>query len=779
MNKQAVAFVFAVLVVFALLSICAEGDAEGVSAPQYTNYIRADGSVEGTGSIQRAGEEYTFLGNVSGSLCVERDNIVIDGAGFALHGSNDSRVSGIALVQRHNVTVKNVSVVMNGFFGIDLSNASDCKIIESRFVGVPSSSPSSEDPVASSARGIGMNIRYSSNNFIQGNHITNCSVGIFLDSSYNNSIIANDVSNGLTGINLSNTTNNSLRHNRMSNNIQSFFVYAFPVNYYPLNDDVDTSNTIDGKPIYYLINEQDKTVPTNAALAVLVNCTNMVVRDFSLEVLILASTTNSTISNITITKELLGVGIVLLKCSKVHILESVIENRSVGIVLDSSSGNVIAGCTIVNCSYRGINVANSNNNLISGNNITDNAQAIALYTDQPSSGNIFSENNFTDNDNALRLSGGNFVSGNIFAENNYALECMGGQNNITWNTFKNNGQAIHTSGENNILRNNRMENNTSNLFIADLISIDNREPYTFNLVPNDIDSSNTVDGKPIYYWRNEHDKTVPLDASSVILVSCRNITVQNLSIAASGQGIVLIYATDSIVKNNVITSNNFYGVGLFASSKNTISENLIIKNYWGMSVGNSFSNTIVNNTFSENNGFAIIFAGNQKDNIIHHNNFINNKVAPMLQISIDKMSGPGWGNRWDDGNEGNYWSDYQTRYTNASDIDNSGIGNTPFVINENNIDYHPLMKPVVNSNIPASAIPTAMPTSSPQTTPTQEPSLMPNLTSPPSTEPAIPPTPFGEHNASNPNFPSYETALVTTTVISGLVAFVLWKRRKK
>ena len=52
-------------------------------------------------------------------------------------------------------------------------------------------------------------------------------------------------------------------------------------------------------------------------------------------------------------------------------------------------------------------------------------------------------------------------------------------------------------------------------------------------------------------------------------------------------------------------------------------------------------------------------------------------------------------NAWDDGypNGGNYWIDYKTNYPNAAEIDNSGIGNTPYVIDANNSDRYPLMEP--------------------------------------------------------------------------------------
>jgi len=59
---------------------------------QTTIYIREDGSIEGTDRIYREGDVYAFLGdiNVEGSgidgIIVERDNIILNGAGHNLQG---------------------------------------------------------------------------------------------------------------------------------------------------------------------------------------------------------------------------------------------------------------------------------------------------------------------------------------------------------------------------------------------------------------------------------------------------------------------------------------------------------------------------------------------------------------------------------------------------------------------------------------------------------------------------------------------------------------------
>jgi parallel beta-helix repeat protein len=73
-------------------------------------------------------------------------------------------------------------------------------------------------------------------------------------------------------------------------------------------------------------------------------------------------------------------------------------------------------------------------------------------------------------------------------------------------------------------------------------------------------------------------------------------------------------------------------------------------------------------------------------NTFYHNNLMNN----TQQVESD-----GSPNTWDNGypSGGNYWSDYRTRYPSATEIDGSGIWNTPYVIDANNTDRYPLMSP--------------------------------------------------------------------------------------
>jgi parallel beta-helix repeat protein len=68
------------------------------------------------------------------------------------------------------------------------------------------------------------------------------------------------------------------------------------------------------------------------------------------------------------------------------------------------------------------------------------------------------------------------------------------------------------------------------------------------------------------------------------------------------------------------------------------------------------------------------------NNVIYHNNFINNTIQANPTSTVAHI--------WDDGypSGGNYWSDY-----NGTDSDHDGIGDTPYFINAGNQDNYPLM----------------------------------------------------------------------------------------
>lgn len=214
-----------------------------------------------------------------------------------------------------------------------------------------------------------------------------------------------------------------------------------------------------------------------------------------------------------------------------------------------------------------------------------------------------------------------------------------------------------------ILRNNAMFGNKYNFGLLGWLTA-----YLSHFV-HDVDTSNTVDGKPILYLVNAKNLTINPhtypNVGYLALVNSTNIIVQNLDMKSNYDGILLAYTKNSLIHNATIT-NNYYGITIVSSSNNSLSGNCIANNERGIT----------------------IWASN---NMIYHNNFINNKGQVYEAY--------GYSNIWDDGypSGGNYWSTYayvdkkSGPYQNETGSD--GIGDAEYHIEFPDDDHYPLMGP--------------------------------------------------------------------------------------
>jgi parallel beta-helix repeat protein len=253
--------------------------------------------------IQRIGNIYTFTENIYASLVVERDNIVVDGAGYLLQGTGSVR--GIDLSYRSNVTIKNMQIGGRFGCGVYLQNSFNNTITENN--------------IADNMDGVFLQL--SSNNRISENYLIDNLRGAILlqDSSNNNIISANNMINNGGGISIYSSSDNKLRNNNM-NNDYNFEVYGTELSHFV--NDVDISNTINGKRIYYVCDERDKVVSPsifpNLGFLALINCTSMIAQNLNLanngQGVLLAFTTNSTITKNHITHNSNGIG--LYSCSR-------------------------------------------------------------------------------------------------------------------------------------------------------------------------------------------------------------------------------------------------------------------------------------------------------------------------------------------------------------------------------------------------------------------------------------------------------------------------------
>jgi hypothetical protein len=94
----------------------------------------------------------------------------------------------------------------------------------------------------------------------------------------------------------------------------------------------------------------------------------------------------------------------------------------------------------------------------------------------------------------------------------------------------------------------------------------------------------------------------------------------------------------------------------------------------------------------------------------------------------------GKNNAWDNGVEGNYWSNY-----NGTDNNSDGIGDTPYLVDSNAKDNYPFMRPIDTLAIPLPTLPIALSITIPPVEPSQSPAQNPSPS--PSQNPSPTPTP--------------------------------------
>jgi parallel beta-helix repeat protein len=521
------------------------------------------------------------------------------------------------------------------------------------------------------------------NNTLRNSVITSQGNGVHFVFSDNNTLSGNLISNNELGIGFEGE-HNVLRHNNFVDNRYSFEVSG---NYI---QDIDNSNTVNGKTVYYWVNQTNKHVPPDAGYVALVNCRNMTVENLNLtengQGLLLAHTTYSTVKNVTVSRNKIGIHFVdshyntitnsmILNntCAGLGMSIEQMADWRAGILFYYSHSNIINNSLITFNKGCGIKQSYSNDNSIINSTISKNegwGMNLGHVENVILNSNLVSENR-----DGILL--GHSSNGTIT------------DNIVTLNQDR--GICLYNSRSATLTRNNMTKNRYN--FEVDVGA------YPVDPIHN-VDTSNIVNGKPVYYWVNQHDRQVPADAGYVAIIKSENITVSNLSLSENWQGIFLAKTNNSIIEgvnvtNNqigiylwdcfgnkiseCIASNNYHGIVATYSQGNEFRSNTVTLNsYYGLYLFRSTNNRISYNTISQNRwGIGLYYSSN---NTFYHNNLIDNEEQ------VEHLGSPPPLNTWDNGSEGNYWSDY-------TGVDNDGdeIGDTPYVIDPGNQDNYPIV----------------------------------------------------------------------------------------
>ncbi|UCE39312.1 MAG: right-handed parallel beta-helix repeat-containing protein [Thermoplasmata archaeon] len=376
-----------------------------------------------------------------------------------------------------------------------------------------------------------------------------------------------------------------------------------------------------------------------------------------------------------------------------------------GIKYRNSQNGFITGNIVSNCAY-GIFLEDSNGIHISKNEAIYNDYGIYFYW--------ANDNSIINNDALFSVSRGidivtshynEIINNNASSNGDIGISLYNSNHvkimNNTAYMNDDHGIRILYSGWDNII-NNTMVN--CGIFIAGTILDD------WNT--HNIDTSNTVNGKPVYYWKNLTSGKIPASAGEVILANCSNVIIENQELTNSSIGINLGFSSNNTITENNVSSHSRYGIYLknsndndikgnnvfnynmdsiylYDSNRNDILCNEVSYNIEGIRCSLSNENNIINNIISNNEEGIVL--SSSIDNNIYYNSFLIN--------TIQAIDNNGNENKWDNGYPfgGNYWSNYSgVDNFNGPDQDipgSDGIGDTNYSIDSDSVDFYPLMAP--------------------------------------------------------------------------------------
>ena len=232
-----------------------------------------------------------------------------------------------------------------------------------------------------------------------------------------------------------------------------------------------------------------------------------------------------------------------------------------------------------------------------------------------------------------------------------------------------------------------------------------QEPLNLTIKPDGSIEPNTD-----FTWLQQNGTTYTfiVDFFGTITVQKAGITIDGAGHTLQG-GINLVGHDETYnAYSNVLVKNlriyNFLEGILTPSNNNSFIGNRF-DNARIHILGSPLGNVIKHNVFNSTEIFVDYNMGG--NDVITENNFIDSSI--LVDIAkppiVDK----------------NYWSNYTTKYPNATQVEGLGIWDTPYVddryawATNTSIDYHPLVNPITDFEVPNFGIP-AMPTLTPYPT---------------------------------------------------------------
>lgn len=619
----------------------------------------------------------------------------------------------------------------------------------------PSSTISGNTLIENSYSGIYL-IGSSSTTVSENTIIDHGNYGIALSSSDYCLLTGNTANGNMNGIELSGSLSCTLRNNAMAGNKYNFCVKSFdPLDYV---HDIDPTNTVNGKPIYYLTGASDIEMNSvnsykDAGFIGVIGSQRITIKDLAFQdnycgILVLDSSdvkvqnvevkncqygvlldhsqycsitgsllTDSfsgayltysdhcTIAENTATRN--SYGVYISHSDNVIVKENTIFDNRYGVWLLFSSTGKVTGNTVTDCTSYGIQVNFSPLTIVTGNSIKDST-GIGLCLMDRADQCIVSNNEVINNGYGLKVqySSSCIISNNILTDNKMtglSLEmntenCIVSDNIVADNYMG----LIISNAPHNTLRNNVITNSECNFGVSG---------YIVANYAQDIDTSNTINGKPIYYLTGLSGvefspKSVYGDAGFIGVLDSDHIVIKDMTMSGNIHGILLINTPNARLENNELTSNQF-GIYMYECESSEVIGNIVVDNSHtgiymsvcdssivdgnaviecgnGISISGSFSCIVTDNEFKDNLGNGLYLMGGSFT--VTFNEVVGNKQAGIFMGSSSGSTITG--NIFSGSSRGIYLYYSSSNVITYNEISNNMYAVHMYYMSNDNVFYH-------------------------------------------------------------------------------------------
>jgi parallel beta-helix repeat protein len=284
------------------------------------------------------------------------------GFGVVLTGSNDNEISGnnlsgdyVSCIDVADSSLNNITEnhVTGGKIGISLRMSEENNVTRN---------------ICHKNERAGIYGDKASNNYIGDNRLFGNGNGILLSGSANNILKSNNASRNAYGISIRGSPKNTLRENTMRDNSYNLRVddeasgsslaassYDFFV------QEIDSSNLISDRPVCYLVDKVNLTVPSGCGFLGLVSCRDILAENLNISNsstgVLLVNSTNCRIQNSSISKA--ETGAYLLDCNDCDIKYCQVMFCKTGFAAQGQFRGMFENDIAINCSLEGFRVDNA------------------------------------------------------------------------------------------------------------------------------------------------------------------------------------------------------------------------------------------------------------------------------------------------------------------------------------------------------------------------------------------------------------------------------------